>query len=687
MYISSTDKLYHFIQSQLTSIDCISFDVFDTLIRRKIAPPEQVKVASAKTVSLILKKHGVQESAENCLTVRRQIEANLKKLACSGSATTKFHLKDIIRDWLNHYLSPPSVDSNVRSVYQSELEAEFTVCYAPHDVLSLVKDVSRFGKQLIFISDMYMVRSDIDKILAHCGYEGIFSEGFVSSEIGLCKQNGKLFEYVCSNKNIEPARMIHVGDNVSADYVKPRLIGIQAVLFIDKKHNKWQHCHYKLLRLSRKNPFWEGARWSEMTPHDSDSRSKSSTDLPYAIGYWILGPIFTTFMHETVRRMASDGCQTVIFPAREGFLLKKLYEILVDAELGQNAIPAHYIFLSRRSTFLASAHQIGVRELTRGHEKTVTLRIICNKLNLDIELLKPIIDQFSFYRIDDIIYNPCQDARLCEFLNHPDFLTLYNAARHEQLELLSDYLSQFGFFQVSHAAIVDVGWVGTIQESLAKAFLQNEKMPSLRGYYMALLDRSSVPVQQTERSKQCGIFFNFRTDKGPAIIDRFTELIENAARAPHESTIGYRRTSDGTVVPVLNPIEKETSKTKTDDSTLIASLQTGILEYAQTYKRYIPFQLRSINACKPFYLAQWERLTRFPKRHEAKVLRNILHTNEFIGKAAESGYRTSTGSNQLQNFLTTIREGMIWPEGFYSCLKIPGANLLFNLYRLARKNF
>jgi hypothetical protein len=125
-----------------------------------------------------------------------------------------------------------------------------------------------------------------------------------------------------------------------------------------------------------------------------------------------------------------------------------------------------------------------------------------------------------------------------------------------------------------------------------------------------------------------------------------------------------------------------------NDSATVASLQTGILDYAEAYKRWLPFQLHEPGACHSFHLAQWERLTRFPDRREAKLLARIFHTNEFVGKQADIGEKNSAVQKPIRHFLTSIRKERVWPEGFYAGLKIPGANLLFNLYRLiCKQNF
>ena len=684
--IKIIDRVTNYLDQHRKSIKIVSFDVFDTLVLRKIAPPDLVKVPSARIVSEILGDYGKTAKPSECLKKRTQIENHLKRKKPDVKETNIFHIKNIIRNWFYSYLTEKIREEHIRRVHAAEMKAELSVCYPNPEIHALLDALHDKGLQIIFVSDMYLALEDIRSILQSCRLDDYFDKGFVSSDVGLTKHSGLLFRHILNALSLEASQIVHIGDNLTADYLKPRELGIHSFVYTDPEYHKWIHHHHKLWHLSQKKPFWEGARWCEMTPPDSAARKKSVRDLPYAIGYWVLGPLFTTFTHEVLRRIISEDIQTVVFPAREGFLLRQLYEILAKAEIGPKAPQANYIFLSRRSTFLASAPRIGMRELTRGYEKSTSMRIILNKLNLDANLIEPLIDNFCYYRMDDIIDQPVKDTRLQEFIRHPKFIAFYNTERKRQRQLLTDYLDQFGFWQETRAAIVDVGWSGTIQESLALAFKDSDKMPALHGYYMALLDRASVPVQETAKNRLHGIFFDYRTDTDPAIVDRFTELLENAARAPHASTIGYRRSADGTVLPVLKPEDDAKNMHIPEDAALVASLQTGILEYAEAYINWLPFQLSNPVASQSFHLAQWERITRYPFRHEVKLLRQILHTNEFIGNNPRAD-DLSQPRNYVLQFYGALKKGVIWPEGFYTSLRIPGANLMFNLYRLLCKQY
>lgn len=55
-----------------------------------------------------------------------------------------------------------------------------------------MRNCSRQGKKLYYISDMYLPQTQIDAMLRRCGYPA-FDGGLVSSTYGVQKRSGKLF--------------------------------------------------------------------------------------------------------------------------------------------------------------------------------------------------------------------------------------------------------------------------------------------------------------------------------------------------------------------------------------------------------------------------------------------------------------------------------------------------------------
>ena len=77
MYNIKLQQILYKIEKLDSKLKCVSFDVFDTLIHRKIAPPDQVMVPAAKTVVELLKNHEIIESVSDCLTARKIVTEQL----------------------------------------------------------------------------------------------------------------------------------------------------------------------------------------------------------------------------------------------------------------------------------------------------------------------------------------------------------------------------------------------------------------------------------------------------------------------------------------------------------------------------------------------------------------------------------------------------------------------------------
>ena len=197
--------------------------------------------------------------------------------------------------------------------------------------------------------------------------------------------------------------------------------------------------------------------------------------------------------------------------------------------------------------------------------------------------------------------------------------------------LLYDYLKQFNFWNFSKITFVDVGWTGTIQESLALAYADKSEWPFIKGYYLALLDRSKAPRQETKKSEFVGMFYDYRYSKNRTGIGRFTELFENATRAPHATTIGYTRGKNGKVLPRLSTASTASYNAEQLDRHLVASLQAGILDYTDEYSKTLTFHTDSPKVNQEFVIRLLDRLVRYPSKNEAQILKNFVYTNDFGG--------------------------------------------------------
>ena len=674
--------------SQLKNFDrgvkYVSFDVFDTLLRRRIAPPDQVKVPAAKAVVEILKVYGTERSLGECFETRKIVTRQLHKKAAAEGRDPECHIRRIIENWLRFYLPQAATEENINAVLSSEIDAEMLVCYPVVDLLSLIKELRKTGKTLLFTSDMYLGSAEITKILDHAGYSSLFDKGYVSADIGLTKRSGRLFTYILEKEGIFSNELVHIGDDYLSDVCVPQKLGINTYHFQDSASEKWAHRHRKLYRLSKKSFYWEGLRWVDMTPPGSHARTISSRDQGYALGYWLLGPFLFNFIYQVIQLIGKDNADLVLFPSREGFILKALYDRLSCELMPDRQIPSCYLFLSRQSVFLPSIRQFGERELNRGLSHNASLRQFLIKFNLIPDKFKNIASHCGFKTIDDPIDFRCDANKLKSFVEHPVFL---DAIRHGSLNnrlLLHDYLGQFGFWRAGKVAFVDVGWDGTIQEALWLSFGSLSEWPMLKGYYIALLGRTAHPCLETAASKLHGIYFDHRKNRHSTVLSRFTDLFETVTRAPHGTTLGYRRCSDGAVIPVLDNKSGVTWRLEKKDNWKISSVQAGILDYADYASQQVSFQELPPESHSLFHLSQIDRLIRFPYENESRFLRMLSFVDGFEGSLVDVRHKAGPDSPSPTAEIYAgqrFRNPVVWREGLYAGMRIPGVNLLYNTYR------
>jgi predicted HAD superfamily hydrolase len=684
MFSKKLNCILDFIKKQGPAIKCVSFDVFDTLMHRKIAPPDQVMVPAARSVVKILDSYGIKEALGDCLQVRQKVTRQLKDAAHRSGHDPECHIREIIAAWLQHYLPSEDVSEHSHRVMARELEAEMDVCQPLQGMKEMVQKIGQGGKRILFISDMYLGMQEITALLNGAGYDNIFDAGYVSADIKLSKKSGRLFEYVLQQEGINPSNLCHIGDNFTSDCRVPAQTGIPAFHFKDTDFENWAMRHRKLKRLTGINPSWEGARWVEMITPDSDARQSANVDLSYAMGYFVLGPVLVNFIHQVIDRITRDNAELVLFPAREGFILREIYQKLANRIETDRLPPCEYIFLSRQSTFLASVKVVGEREIVRGLQTQPTLRKLLKKLSLDPSQFEILAKEYGFNGLDDRIDRPGIDDRLDGFLSNAEFQRVLSTERDILRRLLYDYLKQFKFWDYSNIAFVDVGWTGTIQESLALAFADKPEWPLINGYYLALLNRSKAQRQDTKNSNFSGIFYDYRYSDNRTGIGRFTELLENATRAPHATTVGYKREHNGKVLPIFRTVSTASYNAEQVDRHLVASLQAGILDYTESYSNSLMFQTKPPEANQEFIVRLLDRLVRYPTKNEAQILKDFVYTNDFGGLLFMPGTNrpvATDDNNTPERNASDRKYYFIWPEGFYAAARIPGLTTLFNLYR------
>lgn len=426
---SKTNKINHDIACAKT----VSFDVFDTLIKRDVPAPSDVFSLMEEQ----LLRDGTLDIKE---FTNKRIEA--EKNAKMKSPDREITLKDIYAG-----ISMNEIEKD--RLMQLECQTEIAVSTPNIPMKLIYEECVRQGKIILFISDMYLPTDVIMDILRKNGY--MTGKLYVSSESGFTKRSGKMFTHILKQEKITIENWIHIGDAISSDYLIPKKLGIRSFL-IDHTPVYNTIVNRKLARTDKE--------YQTMTQFINNRISRYS-NFYEQLGYAVLGPLLYGFTKWLDDQDLAD--ETLVFLAREGALLKEAFEIVSEK-------PSVYMYISRRAALCAAISQIDDFELvSQGNMRTMKKGRTAKELAMNYGLSqKDIKALFASAGLDEehIIFSHDTESIVLKII----WQTAQENSE-KQHALLQRYLEQLDVSD--KCTVVDVGWHGTVQALLSFSNLRS----------------------------------------------------------------------------------------------------------------------------------------------------------------------------------------------------------------------
>lgn len=342
-------------------IDLVSFDVFDTFIVRDVLEPVDVfRLLDREFNSLIGSADFISFSE-----LRRGCEA-----ACRARfSVTHPEYEDIDLDEIYDEIAERTVFSKdtLERMKALEIAVEHKVCKRRRCGYELYRLAVESGKQIIFVSDMYLHRQTVEDILIENGYDN-YSALYISSEIRKCKWTGNLFEYIKGSRpDVDPGRILHLGDSQLADVESASKAGIKGELLrsgisrfypelidlmyrpdgmiIDKRSAVDLYPGVRQMLALTVRRFYDNPvlKWNKETDFNAD---------PYLIGYFHLGMNLYGLIRWLIDESKSGGYSRIHFLSRDGYLPYEAYKIYTS---GMGDVPeALYTFMSRKAVLFGN---------------------------------------------------------------------------------------------------------------------------------------------------------------------------------------------------------------------------------------------------------------------------------------------------------------------------------------------
>lgn len=553
---------------RLEKYNYISFDIFDTLIKRCTNSPADVftlieNYCNAKEISCPKDFKRLRIEADNI--------ANSKKF---GFAT----LNDIYSE-IDVY--------NADELMNIEIEMEISVCFPNQPYVALFKQCIK-EKNTFLISDMYLSHDVITRILDKCDikdYKGLY----ISNENMANKVSGDLFRKVAQENGFELNELLHIGDGLKGDFIRPRMIGMKSFWVFKSEH--------KSEDIS-----------AEVIEHSIDLCKKKLNKYE-AVGCEVFGPILLGFVKWFDEQVKKDSIDSAYFMSRDGLIVMKAYNTLYPDKL-----KTEYLYGSRRAfTVPLIWKHCEFEQISEviSFPQRLTVRQFLGRLGFSAENLKDKIDSLGLVADktyeNGSIFKDANVKKLYQYISDE----LIERSKHEY-EALSKYIFSMNFGEKT--ALIDIGYHGTMQNAL-NALLQELGINSnVKGYYIGF-DNCSTFANKISAD---GYIFNEANKRFQKVIDSFIPIFEEFFLAQH-GTVKYFAEISKIVEPVLDEYEYDILEGKIiDEKQLFKQFSDGAIKFVEMFKNSLV--LDSINISPELAMQRMERLGKHPTLNEAIML-------------------------------------------------------------------
>lgn len=429
---------------ELMQFDVITFDIFDTLITRRVLRPVDV-------FWLVEKEAINQHNVKKDFFKERQLAEQI--------AYKNFH-DDVTLDCIYNVLR-----KNYQYTFEEcsllkrlEIECEEELIIPRNDILDIVKKLYNEKKKIIFISDMYLTSDIVKILLCKCGYPTDIPI-WISCEKSASKRNGSLwndFFQIYENK-----KTIHLGDNLWADIKQVQSLGRKAIM-IDNPYELFVKSPFysflsKYENKEISNNLLLGILINEICFNSSFGDISGEK---MAVGLW-MGAVFGCFMNWLVNTADES---ILLFVTREGYILLPLYEAYCET-LGVQPQKHCLFYASRTATTAATLiSKEDIQDVLKIRYTGTLKNLIKSRLNSVLPIKNELLEK--------TIELPIQKENVFKLLE-PYYQIIIENSKIQNLayqEYVKSIREEQGHLPLT---IVDVGYTGTAQYNLSKILHEN----------------------------------------------------------------------------------------------------------------------------------------------------------------------------------------------------------------------
>lgn len=553
--IRSLAELPEYVARREDAVEVVSLDVFDTLLWR-VWRHDQVVENAVRGLHARLREHSADVPAVDVLLEHRQ-EFESRAEAATRRAGGEWALSE----WFQSVCAEWGLDQELvsRLGARAQLDVERAGTLRASGAVDVLAELRDRGIRTVATSDTYLSDNMLADLLSD--YELVFEYVIASASLGVSKRRGGLFRTLARRLDVSEDAILHVGDNLKSDAIRPAEAGCQFLWLPRFAHRPptpaWGHGDRPI----------PGTDWGEVRRALDAPLAAGKHTAEYRFACDWLAPIFCVYAVWAWRRLRSHDVTDLIFVAREGRLLHRVLEALSDQLPGLPHM--HYAHLSRRAVTLAM-RQNWLLELRGVPGKLGDSRFVdvLGQFDLPESLAQQLLEDAGLEASDPIDLEAKRAWRGAVMARSKRIDEVRSRCRRH----LRAYLETLvGHDQLHRLALADSGWAGTIQEAVASAISGQE---TVTGLYLGVSNQGATPCAQSQK------FGLLRDDYRPGLrvpslkaagVIRVLELI--AADPEEPTTLGLRAGPDG-----VEPMLGESRTLSPRHRSTLDALEEGLME-------------------------------------------------------------------------------------------------------------
>jgi len=453
-----------------------SFDIFDTLFSRKVFKPIGI---------FYYVKQKMQESdlkfdiclINDFINIRNYSERNVrerKKKDVTLIPNKKFEIT-LLEIYNRIQRLYQITNEQKEAMMQWEIEAEIANVDPNIERIDYLLDLINNGNDVVLISDMYLPKDVIKKMLSKANPKLSKLPLYLSSDLKVQKTTLELFLATYFDIDYKYKQWIHFGDNKLADYNKPKELGIIPVLHNVEGFDEYEediistintYDSYLIANIIRKN------------------RLLKEADNIDHFAYSFVALYYVPYVNWALKDAIKNGIDCLYFISRDGFYLKLVADELI--KIKKYPIKTKYIYGSRKAwripSYIERVDDEFFGEFGNLTNDISSFKRLITSLNITESEFDDIFPELQYLK--DCNYNKFLIERIRPIIkNSVKYNNLLLEKAEKERKIVLDYLSQEINFKEKFA-FVEYWGRGYTQTSLHRLLkCVNDKFDDTIFYY------------------------------------------------------------------------------------------------------------------------------------------------------------------------------------------------------------